>query len=265
MQGADFDGTVSGEGEVWVEAEVALTPTYKECTGFGVPLEVDTNSCAYVIVPDVIEGSNYEAKARVECEEAGDSITFIAKVLGVTKCTVHIGEQGGLKNVTIEDEGSPSEIHADIELTGIKYSQTAGTGLGACTKAENTTNGTYNGTATIAGTVGESSVSLQAKPLPQTINVKPNPMVFDGKVGTKVNVELINLTAQEVKIIGGALPDPAGSIKPEVKCKKLAKQGDPGSTCKENWECAKLTGVENLSVGLYTSPPGGALFTIQKC
>jgi hypothetical protein len=257
-EGGKLTGSMSNKAGAAVE--VTLTPTYEKCVFAGLAAtEVQTNSCGYVLKTAEKEGSNYEAQMGVNCEKETDSITFTAKLSGVTKCIVHVGEQAGLGKVTISEEGSPTGLRAKINLTTVEYDQTAGTGLGACTKAENTTNGTYEGESTIKGYSGETQKKLIAQPLPQTIDIKSNPIKFKGKNTTAAfNVE--NLLNQQVSIL--AMTGPVGGVlKSLEKCKTIAKMGD---ICKEEAECVNPEGKDGF-LGLITSPPGGAIVKTEGC
>jgi hypothetical protein len=257
-EGGKLTGSMSNPAGAAVE--VTLTPTYEKCTFAGLAgVEVQTNSCGYVLKTGEKEGSNYEAQLGVNCEKETDSITFTAKLSGVTKCIVHIGEQAGLGKVTISEEGSPTWLRAKINLTSVEYDQTAGTGLGACTKAENTTNGTYEGESTIKGYSGETQKKLIALPLTQTVDIKTNPVKVKGN-GTTATFDIENLLNQQVQILAMIGP-PGGAIKPMEKCKTIAKMGD---TCNEEVECVKARGKDAV-LGLVTSPVGGAMVKLEGC
>lgn len=257
-------GTLSCEassftGEMPSEAfDVVLTPTYSGCLFAGVPVEIKTNGCVYVMTTATKEGSNYEVETGIECEE-GKSITATAKLFGVTKCTIDIGPQAGLKKITVTETGSPTELHTSIALSGIKYSQTAGTGLGACAKAEGTTNGTYEGTAVIEAFAGETQKKLEAEPLPQTIDLSKGTLQFTGK-GTKVTFDIINLVNEAVTILAFIHKE---HVDPQDKCikKSLAKKGDK---CTEELVCDAPV-KQTRYFGITTGPPGGARAKVEGC
>ena len=60
--------------------------------------------------------------------------------------------QNGLKTVTFTNVGSGStqEVTVDVNLSGLKYTHTAGTGFGACATGS-ASNGTYSGAALVTG------------------------------------------------------------------------------------------------------------------
>jgi hypothetical protein len=72
---------------------------------------------------------------------------FTASSAGTTKCTVTIHPQTGLGAISFENTGAGSgrSIVAILNLSGIKHTQVAGTGLVKCTAGVFET-GTYTGT-----------------------------------------------------------------------------------------------------------------------
>lgn len=152
---ATYTGSQTGK----TSSEVTINPTYSECTAFGFAgATVEVNMCHYVYnggVEHLFSPTRIKAATlKIVCNTTeGKEITVVAKLAGVTKCTVHIPPQEGLQETTFDNEGAGSsrDIRATVNVTGIKYSQTAGTGIGACKTENNLTNGTYVGEATIKG------------------------------------------------------------------------------------------------------------------
>lgn len=254
-ESATFKGEMEQEGAV----ELALTPAYKACTFAGFPAEVAMHSCHYLFRVVAREGSTNKADAVIDCEEAGDKITVTSKASGVTKCTVDIGEQEGLNEVKFESEGSPQKAKAIINLSGIKYDQTAGTGLGACVKAEKTTTGTYTGTAAIKDLQGETQMNLKLEPIPQKVKFDKNPITLGGKVNDNETFEVENVVAEAVTLI--AMLRPGNILRPKMGCGKLAKKGDK---CQEELVCGALTGVAH-KIAVLTTPLGGDMTEVRNC
>ena len=135
---------------------VTIHPEYTGCTAFGFPATVTVAAgCNYVFhTEEATAGGIYHSTVTLDCS-SGD-ITVVAAIAGVTKCTVHVTPQD-VGTVTLTNgvkKSGVKDVHADIDLSGIKYTETAGTGGGAClsTKAgEDAANGTYKGTATLSG------------------------------------------------------------------------------------------------------------------
>ncbi len=252
---AKFSGAMTSDTAL----EVSLVPTYSECKFSGLTgTTIDMNSCEFVFGAVEKEGSNYEVENRIDCAKSTESIAITAKVAGVLKCTVDIGEQEGLKKITVSNEGSPTKLHTSIGLSGIKYSQTAGSGLGHCETLENTTNGTYEGVETIEGkNEGGTQVSVEALQIPQKIKIKSNPIKF---TGAKETFEVENLVNEAITIKFWIHP---GVLNPMQNCVKLAKKGD---TCKEELECtaAVATGLK-LDLGVITQPLGGDAVKVEGC
>ena len=141
--------TYTGSAVGPTQTSVTLHPVYTGCTAFGFTAEVTTTGCNYVFD---VTATNFAATTTIECE-TGKEITVVAKLAGVTKCTVHIGAQdAGTITLTNATKGSGvKDIHADINIaSGISYTETAGTGAGACANGGAAT-GSYIGTATISG------------------------------------------------------------------------------------------------------------------
>jgi Na+-transporting methylmalonyl-CoA/oxaloacetate decarboxylase gamma subunit len=111
--------------------------------GFGSPIM--QNGCEIVLHVSNA-GPPYVGSTDIVCP-AGKGIVFTASAAGVTKCTATIFGQTGLEGISFENLGTGSgrSIEATLNLSGIKYTQVAGTGLGKCTAGE-FENGTYTGT-----------------------------------------------------------------------------------------------------------------------
>ncbi len=254
-ESATFKGEMSQEGAV----ELVLTPEYKGCKFVGMTAEVVPHSCHLVFRVVARESGVNRADAVVDCEEAGDKITIVSKLSGVTKCTVDIGEQEGLSQVNFTNEGTPQKARATISLSGIQYDQTPGTGLGACSKAEKTGTGTYQGIAAIKSLAGETQVNLNLEPIPQTIKIDNNPVVIGGKVGDKATFEVESVAGEAVTVV--SMLHQANIGRPKIGCGKLAKKGDK---CQEEIECVGLRGKVQ-KIALITAPPGGDMVGVKTC
>jgi hypothetical protein len=132
-------GTLSGPATA-----ITMRPSFSECTAFGFPATVDVNECNYVL--NVQAGASEIGDLDISCP-SGKTITVTAISAGTVKCTVHIAAQSdisGTVKYTNVGSGSTEEITTAKELSGLDYSHTKGTGLGACT-AGSATNGTLSG------------------------------------------------------------------------------------------------------------------------
>jgi hypothetical protein len=252
---AKFSGTMTSDTVL----EMSLIPTYSGCKFAGFTgTTIDMNSCEFVFGAVETEGSSYGVENRIDCAKSTESIAITARIAGVLKCTIHIGEQEGLKKISVSNEGSPKKLRASIGLTGIKYSQTEGVGAGKCANAENTTNGTYEGEEAIEGkNKGGTQVNLEALQIPQKIKIKSNPIKF---TGAKETFEVENLVNEAITIKFWIHP---GVLNPMQKCVKLAKKND---TCTEEIECtaAVATGLK-LDLGVITQPLGGDAAKVEGC
>jgi hypothetical protein len=259
-ESATFNGTVPDSTVV----EVTVDPAYEECTGLGgfTAANVDMNGCAYLLLPRTKEGSNFEAEVDIECEKEGESITLTAQSFGTVKCIVHIDEQQGLGAVTVSEEGSPSEILVSLNLTGIAYDQTAGSGFGACGKAENTTNGTYEGTVLVAGYVGETQVGINQVAQKPKIEFIPKEIDFESKgVGTIRKFQMKNISNENLEVIQLSK---SPEFEPQGKCqfKVLAKGG---GTCPEEEEVKCLKAKMNAFITVEFHTGYIAAIRAKKC
>ena len=162
--GATYTGSALGS----TQTSVTLHPVYTGCTAFGFGAEVTTTGCNYVFD---VTATNFSATTTIECE-AGKEIIVVAKLAGVTKCTVNIKpisfvtvEIGGVMfeesvpldvgTVTLTNavNGVAKDVHADINLEKtVWYKETKGGGAGACTSTSDyVSGGSYAGTATLNG------------------------------------------------------------------------------------------------------------------
>jgi len=147
--------------------EIEITPTYSECT-FGFPAQITMAECKYrfhglTATPHEAEATDYHGLVDIVCP-AGQDIVIHAKAFGVNKCTVTVKPQtnipGTVTTTNFDTGGGKKHVRVHVELTGIKYTQIAGSGFGACANSDHTEtgepgsnpgNGTYKGTATITG------------------------------------------------------------------------------------------------------------------
>jgi hypothetical protein len=70
-----------------------------------------------------------------------------------TKCTIHVPPQTGINGITYENVGAGAtrEVRVKVASTNIKYTHTAGTGLGACTTGVQQNTGSFGGTDLFTG------------------------------------------------------------------------------------------------------------------
>jgi hypothetical protein len=142
-----FKGTVA----VTETSEASVAPTYAGCTAFGFPAHIDVNGCTFLLKI----GAATTGTADVVCP-AGQEITVTATTSSVNstlKCTVHVPAQTNLGTVTYSNTGAGAtrEVLVAVNLAGnVKYSHTAGTGLGACTSGSAAT-GSYKGSVKVTG------------------------------------------------------------------------------------------------------------------
>jgi hypothetical protein len=141
-------------------SSVLVTPTYSNCSFGSLVSTFDMNGCQYRV--NFTGGTSTEGSIDIVCP-IGSEITVTTPSIGTKKCILHIPPQTDLTKVTGTNIGSGTtrELTLDINITNIKYSQTAGTAeTGNCATADNTTGGTYTGKAVVTGSVGGAHVGI---------------------------------------------------------------------------------------------------------
>jgi len=140
-----------------------VEPTYSGCSslsGFA-SATIDTNGCKYKFnITSETTTTTFDGDIAIVCP-AGSEITVTASLFGQSKCIIHIPPQTNLANVEYHNVGSGNtrDVTVTVSLTGITYTQTAGSGFGACT-TEHQTNGTYTGEATVKGFEGKKQKGI---------------------------------------------------------------------------------------------------------
>ncbi len=146
--------TYTGSTSATTTTTISLKPAYGGCElePFG-KATITTTGCEYVIHTDPLgdtTNGNYDTVTTIECT-AGNEIKIEAKVGGVLKCTVNVPPQNLGTGITLTNTAGGG-LTAAISFSTITYTQTAGTGSGACsTEMPALANGTYTGAATITG------------------------------------------------------------------------------------------------------------------
>lgn len=132
--------------------QVPLAPKYAECSLGTMSVEVKPESCWWTFHSGVSEGVNLEGEMDVACNGVKEEIVFIVKEGAETKCTIRLPQQQGMKGITytVKEIENIKDVTADIGLTSLAYTQTAGMGKGACVAASKAT-GKYTAHPTIRG------------------------------------------------------------------------------------------------------------------
>jgi hypothetical protein len=130
-------GTISA-----ATSELKFAQFFFGCNLFGFATEIRANGCE-LKVHVLNAGPPYVGTTDVLCP-AGKGLEFVAVAAGMTKCTLQITGQTGVVGLSYENTGAGSgrAVTANFNLTGMKYTQIAGTGLGKCTGGE-FTNGSF--------------------------------------------------------------------------------------------------------------------------
>jgi hypothetical protein len=160
--------TYTGSQTGTTASTITIIPKYEECEVGGVSLIIDMNGCDYVFTQHTkVETTKYTVTTKIECPTTAGGVTDEIKITivppgGTRKCTINIPEQTIATGTTLTNGTNgatgKADLTADISINsafaatgGITYSETAGTGTGACTTKNDTANGTYIGEATING------------------------------------------------------------------------------------------------------------------
>ncbi len=162
-----FDGTLGfggvfncsfieyvGSTSTTTSSTMTLIPKYSGCTvePFG-SATVSTNGCQFVFHAGTSTGTGFfDAEMTIACPE-GKDITIVAKVGGITKCTIHVEPQnlGTGAEIGNEEFLGVKNIVVLLGFVNLKYTQTEGSGLGKCTTTSTTSNGFLNGGLRLLG------------------------------------------------------------------------------------------------------------------
>jgi hypothetical protein len=146
---ATYSGSVAGTSS----ATVTVTPTYSNCHLifiFTFNVTVDVNGCGYVFSIEAGANENNEGATQIECP-AGAVIEVTAP-----GCTVTVPPQSNLVKVTYTNKGNAvpakeMDVTVDVGITGITYEEHNTSGSTCASSTTHTTNGTYEGAATVRG------------------------------------------------------------------------------------------------------------------
>jgi hypothetical protein len=136
---------------------ITLSATYSGCKFGPIPITINMGNCHYLIHTDTngdTTNGQFDTITTITCT-SGD-ITITASSAGTTKCITHIPAQNlgtGLVATNGTTPGGIKDITGHIDFSTITYTQTGGTGLGACANfgSTETHNGVYEGEATHTG------------------------------------------------------------------------------------------------------------------
>ncbi len=140
----DFKGEIDSKTKT--STEILLEATYA-CGGpLGTNAQVKMNGCKYRLDSGETDPeSNYLGLLDILCS-SGKQIEISETIGTELKCRIKLPEQKAMTKVTYQNanEGKGKERYVIVSwnLTGIKYTQEAGFGIGKC-KGETASNGTY--------------------------------------------------------------------------------------------------------------------------
>jgi hypothetical protein len=174
VKGSCAKATLGGEMEERAET-LTLSPSYAECTSFGLAATVEPNGCKYVFrTGSKTEAGVFSGTTDVTCpKEAGITITGFSG-----NCQVKIGPQTGLGGVTYRNkqETSPTKVLAEVALNGIKYTVTKDAFLCPFKGTGEKTGGSMAGSSLLKATAGSEGAGFAVVdgPLTRLCAEKPN-------------------------------------------------------------------------------------------
>jgi hypothetical protein len=136
---------------------MTLSATYSGCKFGSFDATVNGGNCDFLIHTDTngnTTNGSFQSITTITCT-SGD-ITINVTSVGTTKCVLHIPAQN-LGTSVVMTNGTKgtgiTDVTGHINFTTITYTQTGGTGLGACANlgSTETHNGLYEGVATQTG------------------------------------------------------------------------------------------------------------------
>ena len=126
------------------EAATPLEPETIHCQFAGTFKSIiHMNGCDYALHVDTLQ-------TTITCPP-GKQITYTVVMFGVVKCTIHIPEQGDLKELEIKNNETKQDIVVTFKIKGIKYTTTEGEGAGRCIETLVGTDGQFTGVVTVEG------------------------------------------------------------------------------------------------------------------
>jgi hypothetical protein len=148
------EANYTGEQATSTAATVEVAPTYGECTGpSGLPATVHPNGCTYKFGAAAVTTKTH---LTIVCPKNKEiTVTVIEPFFNVVKCTIHVPGQTIANAVEYHNGGSGAtrDVTVTVSTSSITYSQTPGSGFGACS-AVHDDNGQYTGVATVTGEHG---------------------------------------------------------------------------------------------------------------
>jgi hypothetical protein len=243
------EATYSGSQTEQGQASVEITPSYVGCTLGLQSVEFSANSCKYRLVGGELEGGNREGTLDVVCPE-GKQMTFVVKASGITTCTIDLPAQTGRKTVTYTNvEGTPIKLEAAFNIENLKYSHTAGSGLGACATGSAET-GSLKETVTLSAKgEGEAATALAVLKPQALFMTDKTEYDFEAKgAGTIKKPVIENKSKTEEPFIDFLYSAPY-AVKGKCHFVKLSKEGVAGDKCTEEVQCLKAGTTGTLIVG----------------
>ncbi|HEX6687893.1 MAG TPA: hypothetical protein VF085_04425 [Solirubrobacterales bacterium] len=140
------------------ENELLLVfPMYENCKfgAMGLTADVEPGGCTFEFFQDNnTENGKFDVITSILCP-VGGKMTITVTAMGQTSCTITLGEQT-LGTGTVFTNGKIEafellDYKGDINVSGVKYNQEAGTGLSKCATADGKANGTYIDVPTFTG------------------------------------------------------------------------------------------------------------------
>jgi hypothetical protein len=136
---------------------ITLSAAYSGCKFGAFSVTVNMGNCDFLVHTDPngdTTNGSYDTISTITC--ASGDITATVTSAGTTKCIIHIPAQNlgtGLVATNGTTAGGIKDVTGHLNFSTVTYTQTGGTGLGACPNlgSTETHNGVYQGEATHTG------------------------------------------------------------------------------------------------------------------
>ena len=151
--------TYSGSQSSKKASSLSVKPAYSGCSFAGLTAEVQPNGCEFVYT--FVEATT-NGEEELKCP-AGEELTIMAGPVATRRCVIHVSTQkvGGIIFTNL-GSGKTREVLISVNAGKVKYSQTAGTGAGACSTIDLAENGTNRKGLRMTAKVGSEHVSIFA-------------------------------------------------------------------------------------------------------
>lgn len=246
--------------------ELALTPTYKECTVFGFANStINPNGCTYRLTQPEGSADKWAGPFKIKCP-AGKKLVIEATPFGST-CKVEIGEQTLASGVTYENKTAEEKIGLTLSLSGVKSTTAIDNGICPLTGTGERNNSTYAGGSTASAVSGGGMTVDVPGPGEFAYSKYPNSVYVDlaGNGQFAVDGQTVTCTVEEFN--GSTQNGPATELTLTPSFSGCTAFGFAGATIKFNGCTYRLTQpkgfADNWNGGFAIKCPEGKKIAIE--